>query len=326
MDYYGTLGPSCCLYPVLSRMYGAGMTGIRLNLSHGMLIDQANWLHIAASAAAGAGVRTKIILDLQGPEQRIGKIAGDRVLKSDSDVILGRRGIPVSELLLKQVKKGQHLLLDDGKIEAEIRECNGRQIVARVIRGGVLKSKKSIAVCDMEIESPVLTPQDKENLKIVKQYGITGIMLPFVRGREDILCLRKTLAALNADHIKIMAKIENRAGLDRINEIIESADEVIIARGDLGNAMPLWELPRIQKKIARQCKAAGKPFMIVTQMLDSMEHRPVPTRAEVSDIYNAVLDGASSLMLTGETAVGQYPAEAMDYLVKTAETALADSV
>ena len=142
-------------------------------------------------------------------------------------------------------------------------------------------------------------------------------MLPFVRGKQDILALRQALAEAGAPQIRIFAKIENLAGVQALPEFLSLVDEVVIARGDLGNAMPLWELPRCQKQLSAACRAAGVPFMVVTQMLDSM-----CTRAVLSDIYNAVLDGASSLMLTGETAAGQYPVQAMEFLVRTANTAL----
>ena len=169
---------------------------------------------------------------------------------------------------------------------------------------------------------PTLTAEDKENLAIAADCGVTGVMLPFVRGAADIRNLRQALAEAGAPQLKILAKIENLAGVQALPDFLPLVDEVVIARGDLGNAMPLWELPRCQKQLSAACRAAGVPFMVVTQMLDSMHTRAVPTRAEVSDIYNAVLDGASSLMLTGETAAGQYPVQAMEYLVRTARTAM----
>lgn len=320
MDFYGTLGPACCLYPVLSRMYEAGMTGVRLNLSHGTLKERANWLYMAASAARSQGKKTKLLIDLQGPELRVGNFSGEKKLKTDRNVIFGLRGIPVPEILLVEGKKGMRLLLDDGKIEGEILECGKGQLLVKILRGGILKPRKSIAVPGKNMDTPTLTVQDMENLKIARQYGVTGVMLPFVRSGEDLRCLRQVLEKNHGEDIKIFAKIENMQGVEGLESFISLADEIVIARGDLGNAMALWELPAVQKQIGEKCRRAGKPFMVVTQMLDSMEHRPVPTRAEVSDIYNAVLDGASSLMLTGETAIGEFPAEAMFYLVKTAES------
>ena len=171
---------------------------------------------------------------------------------------------------------------------------------------------------------PTLTESDRKNIRAAVSYGITGVMLPFVRNKEDLLVLREALKEAGAGEIQVFAKIENMQGVEAIKELLPYCDHVVIARGDLGNAMPLWKLPGVQKRLARECREAGKPFMVVTQMLDSMHEREVPTRAEVLDIYNAVLDGASSLMLTGETAAGSYPAQAVEYLVNTGEEALRD--
>ena len=324
MDFYGTLGPSSCTHTVLARMYDCGMTGVRLNLSHGTLKDHADWLKTASLAAKSAGKQTKILIDLQGPELRVGTLAKESVLNMDSLVILGHEGIPVPNVLLEQCREGMHLLLDDGKIKVEIIKCNGSRIEAKVLRGGILKSRKSVTVCDVQIDTPTLTEQDLLNLKMAKDYGVTGVMLPFVRSADDLINLKRVLALNDAQDIQIFAKIENMQGVAFLESFLPLSDEIVIARGDLGNSMPLWELPRVQKQIANQCKKAKKPFMVVTQMLDSMEHRQVPTRAEVSDIYNAVIDGASSVMLTGETAVGEYPIDAMNYLVKTASVAMED--
>jgi len=169
---------------------------------------------------------------------------------------------------------------------------------------------------------PTLTESDLKNIGLASQYGVTGVMQPFVRGKHDLVTLREALVAAGAEQVEIFAKIENLQGVAALDELLPYCDHVVIARGDLGNAMPLWELPRVQKEISEKCRKAGKPFMVVTQMLDSMHERAVPTRAEVSDIYNAVLDGAASVMLTGETAAGKYPVEAMEYLVRTGQEAL----
>ena len=324
MDFYGTIGPACCTQGVLEKMYARGMTGIRLNLSHGMLADHAQWLETAAKAAECVGKKTKILVDLQGPELRIGTLDGEILLREEENVIFGQGGIPLPEVMYEQCEQGLHLLLDDGKMEVELNECHSEYMKAKVLRGGILKSRKSIAVIGKVIQTPTLTDKDLENLKAAKQYGVTGVMLPFVRSVDDLMCLKETLKNCNAEDIAVFAKIENMQGIHSLESFMALADEIVIARGDLGNAMPLWELPGVQKRIAKVCKAAGKPFMVVTQMLDSMEHRQVPTRAEVSDIYNAIIDGASSVMLTGETAVGDYPELAIMYLVNTAKAAMED--
>ncbi|MDD5833211.1 MAG: pyruvate kinase, partial [Clostridiales bacterium] len=152
--------------------------------------------------------------------------------------------------------------------------------------------------------------------------GVTGIMQPFVRSREDLEAVRAELKRAGADRLRLFAKIENQEGIARLGELLPVCDEIVIARGDLGNSMPLWELPGIQKHISYMCRAAGRDFMVVTQMLYSMEHSPVPTRAEVSDIFNAVLDGAASVMVTGETASGEYPVEVIRYLTNTVREAV----
>ena len=191
---------------------------------------------------------------------------------------------------------------------------------ACVRRGGVLSGGKSIALSGVELDPPAMTRQDYENIKDAVIYGVTGVMQPFVRSAADLQTVRNALEQVGGKDIRLLAKIENLSGVENLESFFGLADEIVIARGDLGNAMPLWELPRVQKDLSRRCKAAGVPFMVVTQMLASMEHHAVPTRAEVSDIYNAVCDGASSVMVTGETAVGQYPIEVIRYL-STATTA-----
>lgn len=299
-------------------MAAAGMTGIRMNLSHGSLAAHADWLTLVREA----GIR-ELLIDLQGPELRIGQLAQPLELNAGDALVLGEGGIPCPAALIKEAAPaGQEILLDDGKLLVQVAEARPEALVCTVLRGGILQSHKSIAVPGLCVPSPTLTAEDEENLRIAADCGVTGVMLPFVRSAEDIHTLRNALDAAGAGHIRIFAKIENLAGVQALPEFLSLVDELVIARGDLGNAMPLWELPRCQKQLSAACKAANIPFMVVTQMLDSMHTRAVPTRAEVSDIYNAVLDGASSLMLTGETAAGQYPVQAMEYLVKTAQTAL----
>lgn len=317
MHFYGTIGPACADAETLRGMVDAGMTGIRMNLSHGALREHTDWLALLRAV----GVRD-LLIDLQGPELRIGRLSQPVALTEGSTVLLGAGGIACPAPLVQAARPGQQLLLDDGRLLVQVTKAEPDVLRCTVLRGGVLQSRKSIAAPGLAVEMPTLTEEDLQNLRIAADCGVTGVMLPFVRGKRDILALRQALAETGASHIRIFAKIENLTGVRALPEFLSLVDEVVIARGDLGNAMPLWELPRCQKQLSAACRAAGVPFMVVTQMLDSMCARAVPTRAEVSDIYNAVLDGASSLMLTGETAAGQYPVQAMDYLVRTAKTAL----
>ena len=292
MDFYGTIGPACAELSTLQQMVRAGMTGLRMNLSHGSLAEHADWLELIQKA----GIRT-LLIDLQGPELRIGRLASPLTLSEGQQVFLGTGGIPCPACLLDAITPGQKLLLDDGKLLLRVNAVD-TALHCTVLRGGLLQSRKSIAVPGVEVPSPTLTDEDLQNLRVAADCGVTGVMLPFVRSAEDIRTLRAALEDANAGQIQIFAKIENLAGVRTLPEFLPLVDQVVIARGDLGNAMPLWELPRCQKQLASLCRAAGVPFMVVTQMLDSMQTRAVPTRAEVSDIYNAVLDGAASLMLT----------------------------
>lgn len=319
MDFYGTIGPACADAGTLARMVRAGMTGIRMNLSHGSLAAHAGWLALIRQAGI-----PQLLIDLQGPELRVGTLAQPIGLETGGTVLLGKGGIPCPQALAQAVRPGQALLLDDGRLEVQVQHTDGETLACRVVRGGVLQSRKSIAAPGLSIAAPTLTEEDRANLRVAADCGVTGVMLPFVRGRADILCLKRALADCGAPQIQLFAKIENTAGVQALPEFLRDVDHVVIARGDLGNAMPLWELPGCQKRLAAACRAAGTRFMVVTQMLDSMQARAVPTRAEVCDVYNAVLDGASSVMLTGETAAGAYPVEAMEYLVRTARCALAD--
>ena len=305
------------------------MTGVRLNLSHGDLEENGHWIRMVQEAGRELHSQVQILMDLRGPELRLGRFREEIQAEEGSWLVLGDGGLPVPEEALAYVCPGDRILIDDGKVELEAEagaapSAGGCRITARVVRGGLIKSGKSLAIEGKAVPMPTLTESDRKNIRAAVSYGITGVMLPFVRNKEDLLVLREALKEAGAGEIQVFAKIENMQGVEAIKELLPYCDHVVIARGDLGNAMPLWKLPGVQKRLARECREAGKPFMVVTQMLDSMHERAVPTRAEVLDIYNAVLDGASSLMLTGETAAGSYPAQAVEYLVNTGEEALRD--
>lgn len=319
MEFYGTLGPTCCEPVTLKKMFEAGMTGIRLNLSHSSLETSQSWIHHYFDAAKQTGTDKKLMIDLIGPELRIGNLEGSMGLSGGAHVILGYAGIPAPEEIFPYIRKDQEILLDDGKIklvaEHKISEFSWR---CRILVGGVLHSHKSIALPGCNINNPTLTNEDLKNLSMAKQYKVTDVMLPFVRNKADLITLREELRKNDCENIRIFAKIENMTGVEHLEELLPYCDYIVIARGDLGNAMPLSKLPSVQKHIAKICREHNKNFMVVTQMLDSMIRNPYPTRAEVNDIYNAVNQGAGALMLTGETAHGKYPVEAMKMLVETA--------
>ncbi|MBQ3009907.1 MAG: pyruvate kinase [Oscillospiraceae bacterium] len=323
VSIYGTFGPACCEQGILEEMFRAGMTGMRLNLSHTSLEESAAWVAAFHAAADAAGVQPELLIDMQGPELRIGVLPTALNLSQGDTVVLGRGGIPVPDAVMPELNAGDEVVLDDGKISVRITENCGSYAAAEVMRGGVLTSRKSIKLKnpDAVVELPVLTDHDISNVRLAAQYGVTGLMQPFVRSGEELHRVRESLRENGGEHVKIYAKIENMQGVSNLEDILPFADVVIIARGDLGNDMELWELPGVQKDISALCRAHNKPFVVVTQMLASMERSPVPTRAEVSDIFNAVTDGACGVMVTGETAVGSYPVEAIRYLANTARSA-----
>ncbi len=356
LNIYGTLGPGCADAGILEKMFENGMTGVRLNLDHSTLADSKEWLEQLETAADHAGIKPDLLIDMQGPEIRVGKLDSPLMLAEDDEVYLyipedkadkeddteGSENtaesrvfednhnpvrIPVPEIVMPYLAAGQQILLDDGKLLLEITGCekgpdDRKQAGARVLRGGRLLGGKSIALPGADLYPPTMTENDRMHIRMAKEYGVTGIMQPFVRDRRDLEIVREALDDAGAHDIRLFAKIENMDGVRHLKELMPAVDEFVIARGDLGNSMPLWQLPAVQKQIAAECRAEGKPFMVVTQMLASMETVAVPTRAEVSDVFNAVLDGASSLMVTGETAVGKYPAEVIRYLVNTARAAV----
>ena len=321
VEIYGTLGPSCGSADILEQMLEQGMTGVRLNLSHVTLAEAEPMVEALEQASQRTGVRPRLLIDMQGPEIRVGVMNSPTHLIEGKNILLDQRGgIPLPKVITDILKPGMELWMDDGKLRLEVFEARSG-LRGRVLQGGVLHSRKSVAIPGFDIRLPALTETDRENLCAAKDYGVTGVMQPFVRGREDLETVRTALRESGCGDLRLFAKIENRIGLNKLSELLPACDEVVIARGDLGNAVPLWELPRVQKEVAALCQAQRKPFMVVTQMLASMEQNPVPTRAEVSDIFNAVLDGAASVMVTGETAAGKHPVEVMHYLVKTAREA-----
>ncbi len=323
-EIYGTLGPACTGQDTLEQMFRAGLTGMRLNLSHTGLAESKSLIENFKRAADVVGVKPQLLIDMQGPELRIGSLE-DMQLQKDMQVLLATDKqiedavvIPVPETVLQAMGIGDEVLLNDGRIALTVWEKSEEYVRAVVQRGGILSGHKSIKIIGKDVELPVLTPHDIENIRMAKEYGVTGLMQPFVKDGADLVQVREVLKAHDADHIKIFAKIENMVAVKHLDSIIQEADVIIIARGDLGNDMELWELPAVQKDIEEVCNKAGKPFVVVTQMLASMETNPVPTRAEVSDIFNAVADGAYGVRITGESAVGKYPVEAVKYLANTA--------
>ena len=336
---FATFGPACGNKDILRKMIDAGMTGMRLNLSHTTLPNSASYISAYREAASEAGVIPQILIDMQGPELRVGDV-GEIELEAKKWAVfyakemggyqsqencLGAlnemKPVPVPEVVIKAARVGDEILLDDGKLLVEVIALETEKLCVKVVRGGILRSHKSIKIKDKNVKLPPLTAHDIENIKCAKEYGVTALMQPFVLNGEDLKYVRNILREHGVEDIQIFAKIENKLGVENIDSILKEADAIIIARGDLGNDMPLWELPRVQKQIEKACKEKDVPYVVVTQMLSSMETNQVPTRAEVSDIFHAVYHGAWGVMVTGETAVGRYPVEAVRYMTNTAQEA-----
>ncbi|MBQ9535209.1 MAG: pyruvate kinase [Clostridia bacterium] len=310
MEIWGTFGPSCGNTETIRRMFAAGMTGMRLNLSHCALQERADWVSAMHSAAEREGVRAELLLDLRGRELRSGRRDKPLPLTAGQTVELGEAGMRAPTELIERLLPGMHIFADDGRIELQV-QADGR---CTVLRGGVLQSGKSISAPECETALPVVAASDAASLASAGEMGVTGVMLPFARTADDVRELRERLLGMGLAGLRIYAKAESAQALAELDGIAAEAECIVVARGDLGGNISPVRVPAAQKHIAHRCAALGKPFIVATQLLTSMETSETPTRAEVSDIFNAVLDGAAGLMLTGETAVGSYPAEAIRWL------------
>lgn len=315
LSIYGTLGPACADKNKIKEMLLSGMNGMRLNLSHCNLWDKKEWIQNYQDACKELNMEMDLLIDMKGPELRLS--SSDEIITLPKGSTLTISASFLSKPIFKNVEINDILLIDDGRLQLLVESKEETYIWCKTLVAGHLIGKKSIAIQGKNITGDVLSENDIANLKESKKYGVTGIMQPFVRSARDLIIVKKTLDELGL-HLKIFAKIENMDGFNALEEILPHCDEVIIARGDLGNACGLTRLPILQHKIEETCKKYGKPYMVVTQMLHSMHENEVPTRAEVSDIFHAVYNGANSIMLTGETAGGKYPVEAMKYFCDVA--------
>ena len=316
MRYYATLGPSCCDTAALAALLCRGVTGFRLNLSHTPLAARTDWIAALHEAERKTGLRAQLMIDLRGPEVRIGDMPAPLPLAEGAAVTLGA-DIPVDGDVLDALRPGMTVLLDDGAMALTVVDGG----VCRVSRGGTLTGHKSLTLEGVDLRRPALCEADLADLSQAAALGVNAVMQPFVRSAGDLRVVRQTMAENGLADAELFAKVENQPGLDALPDWLALCDVVTIARGDLGSSLPLERLPAAQKHIAALCRSRGKPFLVVTQLLHSMIDHPSPTRAEVLDIYNAVLDGADCLMLTGETAQGRYPLESADWLIRVAQEA-----
>lgn len=324
-----TIGPASETVEKLVALMNAGMNVCRLNFSHGDFEEHGNRIKNIREACEITGKRVAILLDTKGPEIRThdmkdGKVEfkiGD-VVRISMEQVEGTRekfSITYSELI-NDVEVGTHILLDDGLIDLEVIEIDKahNEIVTLVKNEGVLKNKKGVNVPGVCIKLPGITEKDAADIRFGIEQGIDFIAASFVRRASDVLEIIEILEENNATHIQIIPKIENQEGIDNIDEILEVSDGLMVARGDLGVEIPTEEVPIAQKQLIRKCNALGKPVITATQMLDSMQRNPRPTRAEASDVANAIYDGTDAIMLSGETAAGDYPVEAVETMARIA--------
>lgn len=325
-----TIGPSCNTQEGINNLLLHGMNVARVNFSHGSHDDHAKVISYIRKAARQYKYSIPVLMDLQGPKIRVGQMAkGGQVLKTGSivkitaDEVEGTSEvIPIDyRNLVTEAEVGNTILLDDGLLEFKVTEKKKNHLKAEVVVGGLLKSRKGVNLPNVKISIPALTEKDIKDLEFGISQDVDYIALSFVRSAKDVRDIISRVRAAGSQ-AAIIAKIEKPEALDVIDEIIEEADGIMVARGDLGIEIPTEQVPIVQKMIIDKCRMAGKPVITATQMLDSMITNPRPTRAESSDVANAVLDGTDAVMLSGETAAGKYPMEAvnvMDRICRTVE-------
>lgn len=323
-----TMGPNTDNREIMKELALNGMDVARFNFSHGDHAEHKHRLEILESVREELGIPIASLLDTKGPEIRTGKLKdGKKVTLKEGDLytltteeIVGNetRGYINYAGLAEDVKPGDRILIDDGLIELHVREVNGTDIVCRIENGGELGEKKGVNVPGVRVKLPALTDKDKEDIRFGVDAGFDFVAASFVRNADAIREIREILDE-KGSAMQIIAKIENEEGIENIDSIIEASDGIMVARGDMGVEIPAEKVPHIQKMIIRKCNLACKVVITATQMLDSMIRNPRPTRAEVSDVANAVYEGTDAVMLSGETAMGSYPIEAVRMMSQTAE-------
>lgn len=326
-----TLGPASSTEEVISEMYNEGLNVCRLNFSHGEhSIHEANIKRIkAVNKKLGANIA--ILADLQGPKLRVGVMEGEgcEIVNGNKITFTNKECVGTAERVFmtyqsfaQDVKPGELILIDDGKLAVRVESTNGTdEVVAVVEHGGILKSKKGVNLPNTKISLPSLTEKDRKDLDFILTQDIEWVALSFVRSAKDIEELRDLIKAAGRD-IKIIAKIEKPEAIDDIDGIVNATDAIMVARGDLGIEVPYQDVPLLQKMMVKKCLKASKPIIVATQMMESMIDGITPSRAEVNDVANAVMDGADAVMLSGETSVGAHPGlviKTMSNIVKKVE-------
>ncbi|WJH34733.1 pyruvate kinase [Paenibacillus sp. CC-CFT747] len=325
-----TIGPASEHPDMLKKLITAGMNVARLNFSHGDFDEHGGRITNIRKVCQELGRNVAILLDTKGPEIRTGKLkeeplelVQDETLVLTTEEILGDKNrISVTYAELPQdVHVGSTILIDDGLIGLTVEDVQGTEITCRIVNGGPIKSKKGVNVPGVKISLPGITEKDANDILFGIEQGVDFIAASFVRKASDVLEIRDLLEKNDASHIQIISKIENQEGVDNLDEILQVSDGLMVARGDLGVEIPAEEVPLVQKKIIQKCNVAGKPVITATQMLDSMQRNPRPTRAEANDVANAIFDGTDAVMLSGESAAGKYPVESVTTMARIAERA-----
>lgn len=323
-----TIGPASENEEVLSKIIEAGMNASRHNFSHGDHEEHAGRINKVKELAKKYNKEIAIILDTKGPEIRTGKFEPNKVelqLGTDFTIYAGEEVIGDTTKcsvtyagLANDVKAGDTILIDDGLVGLTVKSVEGNKVHCVVNNTGLVGTHKGVNVPGVSIKLPALTAKDEADLKFGCEIGVTMIAASFIRKAADVVAIRELLNKNGGEHIMICSKIENQEGVDNIDSILEVSDAIMVARGDLGVEIPIEKVPAVQKMIIEKCNAVGKPVITATQMLDSMIRNPRPTRAEVSDVANAILDGTDAIMLSGESANGDWPVESVQTMARIA--------
>ncbi len=324
-----TIGPASETEEVIIGLCEAGMNVARLNFSHNTHEDHQRRIDLVKKVREKLGLPIALLLDTKGPEYRIKTFENQKITLNDGDsftftsrdIVGDETQVSVSyPNLPNELSVGDTILLNNGLLTFEVEKIEGTEIFCKVINGGVLSDRKSMSFPGKVMHQDYLSEQDKKDIAFGVKNGVDYIACSFVSTKQDLLDIHEYLKELGADGIELIAKIENQSGVDNIEEICEACDGIMVARGDMGVEIPFEQLPAIQKKLITKCRLLGKRVITATEMLESMITNPRPTRAEISDIANAVYDGTSAIMLSGETAAGKYPVEAVKTMAKIAET------
>lgn len=329
-----TLGPASRDERVMKDMLKSGMNVARLNFSHGDHEYHRETIELFRKVRDEMKIPAALMLDTKGPEIRVKNFVGGKaVLKEGNKFVLTTNEVDGSSEkvsitykdLPPQLKKGDHVLIDDGRLLLTVDSCTKTDIICSVVIGGEISNHKGINIPNVHLDMPYLSPTDESDLKFGVEQGVDFVAASFVRNKEDVIALRKFIDYYGGRDIRIISKIENIEGIDNFNEILEHSDGIMVARGDMGVEVEYERLPGIQKKFIRKCYRSGKMVITATQMLESMIHSHNPTRAEITDVANAVFDGTSAVMLSGETAAGDHPALVVKVMAKIVEQAEKDA-